>query len=137
MHFFSCFRYDILQEKFWSLKWKERNMKIAFLDVKKKDFKSSLIIRKHQRILETIERWDKTVNKIKCLELKSWLGKCYLVLPVWSKLSKTKEVQIVHRLFLVNCYLLHVTRLPSQPVRNLGGLVINWTGLTVHSNDYK
>jgi hypothetical protein len=26
-----------------------------------------------------------------------------------------KEVQIVYRLFLVNCYLLHVPRLPSQP----------------------
>ena len=129
MHFFSCFRYGILQEKFWSLKWKERNMKIAFLDVKKKDFKSSLIIRKHQRILETIERWDKTVNKIKCLELKSWLGKCYLVLPVWSKLSKTKEVQIVHRLFLVNCYLLHVPRVPSQPGSSGRGWVIDFIWL--------
>ena len=26
----------------------------------------------------------------------------------------TKEVQIVYRLFLANCYLLHVPRLPSQ-----------------------
>ena len=30
-----------------------------------------------------------------------------------------KEVQIVYRLFLANCYL--PTRLPSQPARNLGG----------------
>ena len=30
----------------------------------------------------------------------------------------TKEVQIVYRLFLVICYLLHVPRLPSQPVSN-------------------
>ena len=34
-----------------------------------------------------------------------------------------KEVQIVYRLFLVNCYLLHVPRLPSQPTSNGGGLV--------------
>ena len=33
----------------------------------------------------------------------------------------TKEVQIVYRLFLVNCYLLHVSRLPSQPTSNVGG----------------
>ena len=26
-----------------------------------------------------------------------------------------KEVKILYRLFLVNCYLLHVPRLPSQP----------------------
>ena len=45
-----------------------------------------------------------------------------------SKLS-IKEVQIVYRLFLVNCYLLHVPRLPSQPASNLGGLVIHWTSL--------
>ena len=36
-----------------------------------------------------------------------------------------KEVQIIYRLFLVNCYLLHVPRLPSQPARNVGGLVIH------------
>ena len=36
-----------------------------------------------------------------------------------------KEVQIVYRLFLVNCYLLHVPRLPSQPARNVRGLVIH------------
>ena len=37
--------------------------------------------------------------------------------PKFKKLSmqKTKEVQIVYRLFLVNFYLLHVPRLPSQP----------------------
>ena len=29
--------------------------------------------------------------------------------------GSTKEVQIVYRLFLVHCYLLHVPRLPSQP----------------------
>ena len=40
-----------------------------------------------------------------------------------------KEVQIVYRLFLVNCYLLHVPRLPSQPASNVGGLVIHLTGL--------
>ena len=30
-----------------------------------------------------------------------------------------KEVQMVYRLFLVNCYLLHVPRLPSQPTSNV------------------
>ena len=33
-----------------------------------------------------------------------------------------KEVQIVYRLFLVNCYLLHVPRLPSQPASTGGRL---------------
>ena len=48
-----------------------------------------------------------------------------------------KEVQIVYRLFLVNCYLLHVPRLPSQPASNVGGWVIDLTGLNwlVHSDD--
>ena len=32
-----------------------------------------------------------------------------------------KEVQIVYRLFLVNCYLLHVSRLTSQPASKVGG----------------
>jgi hypothetical protein len=32
-----------------------------------------------------------------------------------------KEVQIVYRLFLVKCYLLHVPRLLSQPASNVGG----------------
>ena len=32
-----------------------------------------------------------------------------------------KEVRIVYRLFLVNCYLLYVPRLPSQPASHLGG----------------
>ena len=36
-----------------------------------------------------------------------------------------KEFQIVYRLFLVNCYLLHVPRLPFQPASNVGGLVID------------
>ena len=33
-----------------------------------------------------------------------------------SNIPSSKEVQIVYRLFLVNCYLLHVPRLPFQPV---------------------
>ena len=41
----------------------------------------------------------------------------------------TKEVQIVYRLFLENCYLLHVPRLPPQPASNVGDLVIYVTGL--------
>ena len=32
-----------------------------------------------------------------------------------------KEVQIIYRLFLVNCYLLHLPRLPSQPASYVGG----------------
>ena len=36
-----------------------------------------------------------------------------------------KEVQIVHRLFLVNCYLLHVVLNYAQPTSNVGGLVIH------------
>ena len=35
-----------------------------------------------------------------------------------------KEFQIVYRLFLVNCYLLQVPMLASQPASNAGGLVI-------------
>ena len=35
--------------------------------------------------------------------------------------SPCKEVLIVNGLFLVNCYLLHVPRLPSQPASNAGG----------------
>ena len=36
-----------------------------------------------------------------------------------------QEVQIVHRLFLVSCYLLHVPRLPSQPASSGRGWVID------------
>ena len=36
-------------------------------------------------------------------------------------IAETKAVQIVYRLFLVNCYLLHVPRLPSQPASNVRG----------------
>ena len=40
-----------------------------------------------------------------------------------------KEVQKVYRLFLVNCYPLHVPRLPSWPASNVGGGVIEWNWL--------
>ena len=30
-----------------------------------------------------------------------------------------KEIEIIHRFFLVNCYLLHVPRLPFQPASNI------------------
>ena len=36
-------------------------------------------------------------------------------------LADVKEVQIVYRLFLVNCYLLHIPSLPSQPASNVRG----------------
>ena len=48
--------------------------------------------------------------------LKNWIWKHAAVLKVIAK-----EVQIVYRLFLVNCYLLHVPRLPSQPASKMGG----------------
>ena len=51
-----------------------------------------------------------------------------------GKKGWAKEVQIVYRLFLVNCYLLHVPRLPFQSSINNRGWVIEkklaWTGLT-------
>ena len=34
-------------------------------------------------------------------------------------LTLSKEVQIVYRLFLVNCHLLHMPRLPSQLASNI------------------
>ena len=40
-----------------------------------------------------------------------------------------KEVQIVYRLFLMNCYLLYVPRLPSQPASNTGVWVIDFIWL--------
>jgi hypothetical protein len=44
--------------------------------------------------------------------------------------NRTSEIRrsqgaSVYRLFLVNCYLLHVPRLPSQLASNVGGWVIN------------
>ena len=53
------------------------------------------------------------------------LSKLHLKYFDHLSVTTTKEVQIVHRLFLVNCYLLHVPRLPSKPASNVGGLVIN------------
>ena len=43
-----------------------------------------------------------------------------------------KEVQIVYRLFLVNCYQLHVLLNYAKPASNVGGLVIqvNWLDST-------
>ena len=40
-----------------------------------------------------------------------------------------KEVQIVYMLFLVNCYLLQVPRLASQPASNAGGSAIDFIWL--------
>ena len=55
-----------------------------------------------------------------CMILKTQKQKvvCFVSLGI-------KEVKIVYWLFLVNCYLLHVPRLPSQPASNVGGLVIH------------
>ena len=41
------------------------------------------------------------------------------------RILNVKGVQIVYRLFLVNCYLLHAPRLPSQPASNMGGWLID------------
>ena len=45
--------------------------------------------------------------------------------PGQEHLPLVKEIEIIHRLFLVNCYLLHVPRLPSQPASNVVGLGIH------------
>ena len=45
----------------------------------------------------------------------------------------TKEFQIVYRLFLVNCNLLHVPRLPSQPASSRRGWVIDFIWLELPS----
>ena len=37
-----------------------------------------------------------------------------------------KEIQIIYRLFLVNCNLLHVPRILFQLASSVGGRVINW-----------
>ena len=53
-------------------------------------------------------------------------------LPFYSYLHSniiSKEVQIVYRLFLVNCYLLHVPRLPSQVASSGRGWVIDFIWL--------
>ena len=39
--------------------------------------------------------------------------------------GSSKEVKIVYRWFLVNCYQLHVPRLPSQPA-STGGRLSDW-----------
>ena len=52
-----------------------------------------------------------------------------------TTLTSRKEVEIVYRLFLVNCYLLHVPRLPSRTASNVWGSVVYWKVLTTQSND--
>ena len=47
-----------------------------------------------------------------------------------------KEIKIVYRLFLVNCYLLHVPRLYAQPASNMEGLAIHLTGLNWLDSTY-
>ena len=51
-------------------------------------------------------------------ELEKWLIKVY---KGPYAVDQSKEVQITYRLFLVNCYLMHVPRLPFQPASNLRG----------------
>ena len=70
-----------------------------------------------------------------------------ILLQWYDKYSYAKEVQIVYRLFLVNCYLptawKHICRVKQKQIGTkiftiyVGGLVIHWTGLTVHSDDSK
>ena len=46
---------------------------------------------------------------------------------IFSLISMAKENQIIHRLFLVNCSLLHVLLNYAKPASNVGGLVIHST----------
>ena len=41
------------------------------------------------------------------------------------QISDIKKVEIVHSLFLVNCYLLHVLLSYAQPASSMGGLMIH------------
>ena len=47
----------------------------------------------------------------------------------WAGVILSKEIEMIHWLFLVNCYLLHVLFNYAQPASYVGGLVIHWTGL--------
>ena len=70
------------------------------------------------------------INIVWCFTASSDLAKMDSnFLPTCHKaMLIIKEVEIVYRLFLVNCYLLHVPRIPSQPASSGRGWVIekNW-----------
>ena len=51
--------------------------------------------------------------------------------PEGTESLEVRKFKKVHRLFLANCYQLHVPSLPCQPARNVGGLVIHWTGAII------
>ena len=59
----------------------------------------------------------------------------FFVETVFSDGGVPKEIQIILRLFLVHHILLQTKSVSSQPASNVGGLVIHWTGLTVHNDD--
>ena len=59
------------------------------------------------------------------IEQKQCLGKKWKVGMMMCN-APPKEVQIVYRLFLVNCYLLHVSKLSSQPGSSGRGWVIDF-----------
>ena len=58
----------------------------------------------------------------------------WLLMPMQLWKHTTKK-WLLHLRFLVNCYLLHVPRLPSQPASNVGGLVIHWTAVEFNWHD--
>ena len=62
-------------------------------------------------------------NQVKTLKMNKVVFICEILIlfALESCNSNCKEVQIVYRLFLVNCYQLHLPRHPSQPASNVGG----------------
>ena len=81
-------------------------------------------------ILNTVLWQGFYICSIEALEKFIWIIQFIMCPQTFVTLIKEVQiVQIVYRLFLVNCNLLHVPRLPSQPASNLGVWVIDWTGL--------
>jgi putative component of membrane protein insertase Oxa1/YidC/SpoIIIJ protein YidD len=88
--------------------------------------------RRRRRLVQAVEGLWLHMRRVRCNQLKPTL--MYRI----SKFSPAsrggidpspKEVQIVYRLFLVYCYLLHVPRLPTQPASYAGGWVIGFIWL--------
>ena len=96
----------------------------------------SMVLGSRVRILEKIGKnhWITDLKKKTILNL-SWkinihqissknLVSVKLLTDSWQT-SDIKKVEIVHRLFLVNCYLLHVLLSYAQPASSVEGLVIH------------
>ena len=87
--------------------------KVRELDHKKSE-QSLRQGRKKQREMTKVKWRPRVRERTGLVQSKSLFLRFGLV---WAK-----EIQIVYRLlFLVNCYLPHVPRLPSQPASNVGG----------------